>query len=219
MAGLMRRDPFEVLEPFRRLLEGGDLQAATPRVEEFREGSTVVIRAELPGIDPEADVELTVVDDTLRLRAERRERSEHRTKDGYRSEFHYGSFSRTLPLPAGCKEEDITATYTDGVLEVRAPVREQDERPATRRIPVRRTGGALGAGGTGSGGAETGGTGAAGTAAGGTATGTTTATAGGTATGTGTTGATPGTTTAGGTGPATPAGGSTGGPAPEGSIP
>ena len=76
MAGLMRRDPFEVLEPFRRLLEGGDLQAATPRVEEFREGSTAVIRAELPGIDPEADVELTVVDDTLRLRAERRERSE-----------------------------------------------------------------------------------------------------------------------------------------------
>ncbi|ALU39683.1 heat-shock protein Hsp20 [Kocuria flava] len=136
MAELMRRN-FDALEPFRRLLEG-DLSPSWPRVEEFQDGNTQVIRAELPGIDPEQDVELTVVNDTLRLRAQRREQSEHKDKDSYRSEFRYGSFSRVLPLPAGCKEEDITATYTDGVLEVRAPMPERDEQQRTQKIEVTR---------------------------------------------------------------------------------
>ena len=137
MSGMMRRERLEMLEPFRRLLEG-DVEAAWPRVEEYRDGNAVVIRAELPGIDPEEDVELTVVDDQLLLRAQRRERAEHRDRIGYRSEFRYGSFSRTLPLPAGCRDEDISAAYRDGVLEVRVPVAEHVERPATRKIPVTR---------------------------------------------------------------------------------
>ncbi|ALU41336.1 heat-shock protein Hsp20 (plasmid) [Kocuria flava] len=141
MAGLMRRDTFDVLEPFRRLLEGDlqpDLPVSWPKVEEFQDGEAMVIRAELPDIDPEQDVELTVVNDTLRLRAERRQKSEHKDKATYRSEFRYGSFMRTLPLPAGTKEEDITATYKDGVLEVRAPVKQSYELPGTKKIPVTR---------------------------------------------------------------------------------
>ena len=137
MAGLMRREGLEMLEPLRRLLEG-DVEASWPRVEEYWDGDTVVIRAELPGIDPEQDVELTVVNDMLRLRAERRQKSEHKDKATYRSEFRYGSFVRTLPLPAGTKEEDITATYKDGVLEVRAPVTAPDQLPGTKKIPVTR---------------------------------------------------------------------------------
>ncbi|ALU41434.1 heat-shock protein Hsp20 (plasmid) [Kocuria flava] len=141
MAGLMRRDAFDMLEPFRRLLEGdlqSDLNVSWPKVEEFQDGEAMVIRAELPDIDPDQDVELTVANDMLRLRAERREKSEHKDKATYRSEFRYGSFVRTLPLPAGTKEEDITATYKDGVLEVRAPVTEPDQVPGTKKIPVTR---------------------------------------------------------------------------------
>lgn len=137
MAGLMRREGLEMLEPLLRLLEG-DVEASWPRVEEYRDGDTVVIRAELPGIDPEQDVELTVADDVLHLRAERRERTEHKDKGGYRSEFRYGSFSRALPLPAGCRDEDISAAYRDGVLEVRVPVAGHVEPPATRKIQVTR---------------------------------------------------------------------------------
>ena len=137
MAGLMRREGLEMLEPLRRLLEG-DAETSWPRVEEYRDGDTVVIRAELPGIDPDRDVELTVADDELHLRAERRERSEHKDKGSYRSEFRYGSFSRTLPLPPGCRDEDISAAYRDGVLEVRVPVAEHVEPPATRKIRVTR---------------------------------------------------------------------------------
>lgn len=137
MAGMTRRDSVDMPYPFRRLMEGG-LQTAWPRVEEFQDGNTMVIRAELPGIDPEQDVELTVADDVLHLRAERRERTEHKDKGGYRSEFRYGSFSRALPLPAGCRDEDISAAYRDGVLEVRVPVAGHVEPPATRKIQVTR---------------------------------------------------------------------------------
>ena len=55
MAELMRRY-FDALEPFHRLLEG-DLSPSWPRVEEFLDGNTQVIRAELPGIDPEQDMD------------------------------------------------------------------------------------------------------------------------------------------------------------------
>lgn len=136
MAGLMRQEAFDVLEPLRRLMEGHP-EAAWPRVEEFQDGDTMVIRAELPGIDPDRDVELTVVNDTLHLRATRPEKTEHNDKNGYRSEFRYGSFSRSLPLPKGCLEENITAAYTDGVLEVRAPMREPGVQVSTK-IPVTR---------------------------------------------------------------------------------
>ncbi|HLU54824.1 MAG TPA: Hsp20/alpha crystallin family protein [Pseudonocardia sp.] len=107
------------------------------RVDEYRDGDTEVIRAELPGIDPERDVELTVADGMLRINAERR--IEDRTEDkGYlRHELRYGSMSRTLPLPDGVNESDIKATYKDGILEIRIPVPQRAETPPTK-IKVKR---------------------------------------------------------------------------------
>lgn len=53
-----------------------------------------------------------------------RRKTEHKNKDSYRSEFTYGSFTRTVKLPPGGTEADVTATYKDGVLEIRIPVAE-----------------------------------------------------------------------------------------------
>jgi HSP20 family protein len=99
------------------------------RVDEFRDGTTHVIRAELPGIDPEKDVEVTVADGILRISAERRVEEETQDKGYTRHEIRYGSLTRGLPLPEGATESDITATYKDGILEVRIPVAEA--APAT----------------------------------------------------------------------------------------
>ncbi len=104
------------------------------KVEEFREDGRLVVRAEMPGIDPDEDVEITVSDDILNLRAERRSETKTEDKAGYRSEFHYGSFSRSLRLPAGATEADIKATYTDGILEVRIPI--DTATAEAKRIPV-----------------------------------------------------------------------------------
>jgi HSP20 family protein len=92
------------------------------RVEEEMVGDDLVIRAELPGVDPDKDVDVTIDGDMLTVSAERR-KEEKSEKDGqFRSEFRYGSFRRSLRMPRGVTADDIGATYRDGILEVRVPV-------------------------------------------------------------------------------------------------
>ncbi len=134
---LARRERFELPEFFRRFFDT-DWEASWLRVEEFTDDKTLVVRAELPDIDPDKDIELSVADGVLHIRAERHEKSEHKEKNGYRSEFRYGSFVRTLPLPLGVEEDDVTASYKDGVLEVRVPVPEETKSAATK-VPITRT--------------------------------------------------------------------------------
>lgn len=121
-------DWFEQGSPFRMRTFGPIV-----RVEDFVEDDTYVVRVELPGIDPDKDVQLEANDDSLTIRGERRE-EEH---DKLHHEFRYGSFSRTIPLSRGVNTDDVKATYDNGVLEVRVP------RPAnaqqSKRIPIERS--------------------------------------------------------------------------------
>jgi len=96
------------------------------RVDEYRENGSLVVRAELPGIDPDKDVEITVSDGMLRIAAERREEEMTEEKGYVRQELSYGSFTRTLLLPEGVTESDITASYKDGILEIRIPAAEPE---------------------------------------------------------------------------------------------
>lgn len=132
----MRREWSDVPDMIRRVFET-DVEKGWLRVEEFVDAGALVVRAEMPGIDPEKDVEITVADGVLTITASREEKSEHKEKDSYRSEFRYGSFSRSVVLPAGATEEDVTAAYTDGVLEVRVPLGEEP-KPEPKKIPVTR---------------------------------------------------------------------------------
>lgn len=86
----------------------------TIRVEDYLEGDKYVIKAELPGVDPVKDVKIMYLDGALRLTVTRTE--EH--KEAARSEFHYGTFTRTVMLPAGAKENTIVATYDAGILQI-----------------------------------------------------------------------------------------------------
>lgn len=102
------------------------------RVEDRREDDRYVVRAEIPGIDPDKDVEITVSDGVLSIAAERREE----LSDKARSEFHYGSFVRRVTLPAGAVEDKLAARYQDGILEVTVPIEATQAEPRT--IPVAR---------------------------------------------------------------------------------
>jgi len=133
---LVRREWSDVPDMIRRVFET-DVEKGWLRVEEFVDAGALVVRAEMPGIDPEKDVEITVADGVLTITASREEKLEHKEKDSYRSEFRYGSFSRSVVLPAGATEEDVTASYTDGVLEVRVPLGEEP-KPEPKKIPVTR---------------------------------------------------------------------------------
>lgn len=116
----------------------GDIFERSPmRVEEFEADGAVVIRAELPGIDPDDDVEITVSDHQLHLRAERKSSTKEDDVKGWRSEFRYGSFERTMALPPTATDKDVKATYTDGILEVRIPLGRE---AAAKRVPISRKG-------------------------------------------------------------------------------
>jgi HSP20 family protein len=143
MTTLMRRQhgPLDLADWMNRFFDDrllperfGLLDKDLLRVEELTEGDTLVIRAELPGIDPDKDVEISMHDGLLHIRAERKESTERKDKAEYRSEFRYGMFERALPVPAGVTEKDVTATYKDGILEVRLPRTTTEAKSAT--VPV-----------------------------------------------------------------------------------
>jgi HSP20 family protein len=100
------------------------------RVEEEMVGDHLVIRAELPGVDPDTDIEVTLDDDhVLTIAAERRKEESSTTDGRLRSEFRYGSFRRTMRLPHDTDPSAITASYRDGILEVRVPVPKAERTP------------------------------------------------------------------------------------------
>jgi HSP20 family protein len=102
------------------------------RLEDEMEDGRYLLRAELPGIDPAKDVEISVREGQLTIKAERSEKKE--TKG--RSEFCYGSFVRSVTLPAGANEDDIKATYDKGILTVSVAVPGQASAAAEKHITV-----------------------------------------------------------------------------------
>lgn len=122
MENFFRRSGIDVPEPVRRLLQGET--DTWIRVEEYRDGNTLVVRADLPGVDPDTDIELNVTEDTLHIAARRAE-PDHRRLPGYRSEIRYGEFSRSVPLPRGANPDTVEASYIDGILEIRTQLPEQ----------------------------------------------------------------------------------------------
>jgi len=100
------------------------------RLEESIRDDRYVIRAELPGLDPENDIEVTVDGRILTISAERRQQD----NGSCRSEFRYGSLARAVRLPARVDPADVTARYDKGVLEVSVPF--EAVKPEGTRIPV-----------------------------------------------------------------------------------
>ena len=138
MAALARQRPF--LDVFDWVDQFPPLFAARSlisphliRVEDKIEDGRYVIRAEMPGLDPDKDVKITVEENTLVIDAERTEEK----SDKNRSEFQYGAFRRAMALPAGAKVDDIKATYTDGILTVTIGIGETPSAQ-TKQIPVAR---------------------------------------------------------------------------------
>jgi len=103
-----------------------------PVVESFVRDGELVVRADLPGIDPKK-VELAIEGDRLMMRGERESKEERKEKDYLYREVAYGRFERAIDLPAGVDTESIKATYHDGVLEVtmKAP-----KEMVAKKVPI-----------------------------------------------------------------------------------
>ena len=95
-----------------------------PSVDIFEHEGNLVLRAELPGIEPK-DVDVHVENNVLTLRGERKFESEVKREKYHRVERAYGTFSRSFTLPNVVDTEKIKAEYKDGMLQVTLPQREE----------------------------------------------------------------------------------------------
>ncbi|HYM70842.1 MAG TPA: Hsp20/alpha crystallin family protein [bacterium] len=91
-----------------------------PPVEVFETGGEVVVRAELPNIDPKY-LDITVAADAVTIKGEVRRETEQTDRNYYRRELRYGAFVRTVPLRVEVKGAEAVAQYKDGILEVKIP--------------------------------------------------------------------------------------------------
>ena len=103
------------------------------RVEEFRRNGDYVVRAEIPGCDPEKDIDVSVSKGMLTIEASR----EEKTEEEHRTEFTYGEFMRAVSLPSGVDEKAVNASYENGILEVTVKM-PKEALQAPRRIEVKR---------------------------------------------------------------------------------
>jgi HSP20 family protein len=97
------------------------------RTEDYIENGRFVVRAELPGIDPDREAEISVSVGIMTIHAERHEDRDRK----HRSEFRYGSFTRHVALPVTADESDVRASYDKGIIEVSVGL-----RPVTRADSV-----------------------------------------------------------------------------------
>ena len=143
MAGtLMRWDPFselgELRSRFDRLFDewlDGRERAWTPAIDVVREHGHLVVRADIPGIKPE-EVKIEVEDDILTVSGEHTESKEQKDKHYVRRERRYGSFSRSMALPAGVDAKKIEAKTHDGVVEVTIPLPKAAKKEPVRITPT-----------------------------------------------------------------------------------
>ena len=145
---IVRWDPFRELgvvqDRLNRLLTGvprsgtDDVMsrgAWTPPVDVYSNGQhELIIKAEVPGLNRE-DIEVTVEDNTLTLRGEKKQELEVKEEQLHRIEREYGAFSRTFSLPATVDADKVSAEYKNGVLTIRLPLRE-DAKPKQIKVDV-----------------------------------------------------------------------------------
>ena len=123
------REPFGALDwPW-----GGTADRWSPAIDISQDEKEVVVRAELPGLDPK-DLDVSITGKELVLKGEKKESSETKEKGYYHSETRYGSFERMVRLPEGIDAESVDAQYANGVLTLRL---KKTQPEAAKRIEVK----------------------------------------------------------------------------------
>lgn len=131
---LFWQDPFQWMGEIERFFGDFAPTRFAPSIDLVDEGKHVRLTAELPGVEKD-DIELTVDDDVLTLRGQKRQESESKEDGCYRLERYFGRFQRMIPLPSDVVADGIEATFDKGVLTVRLP-KAQADKPG-RAIPIR----------------------------------------------------------------------------------
>ena len=124
-----------------RFFKSGDLSdfgmetgAWIPPIDLAETDEKFVIKAEIPGIDPK-EIDISVKDNVLLIKGEKKEEKEEKGKNYYRMERRYGGFSRSIDLPSSVDTNKVTAEYKNGVLEITLQKKE-DVKPKQISVKV-----------------------------------------------------------------------------------
>lgn len=128
------RDIFETMRDMMRMPfeEGLFSEGFTPRIDVSEKNGETVVRAEMPGMNPD-DVDISLQNGNLVLKGEKKLENEDQGENYYHMERSYGSFYRSIPVSSEVTEKDVKASYKNGVLTVRIP---QSESQQGKRIPI-----------------------------------------------------------------------------------
>lgn len=129
--GSLQREMDRLFEDFFR--RSGLPMRWGPAVDVVETSDNVIVKVELPGVDPKG-VDIAVTGENLTIKGEKREEKEDKGKNFYRIERAYGSFCRTVALPAAVEADKAKADYKDGVLEIKLP---KSEKGKAKRIPIK----------------------------------------------------------------------------------
>ncbi|MEH2512043.1 HSP20 family protein [Nitrobacteraceae bacterium AZCC 1564] len=109
-----------LFDGFTRGFGQAQFQSLVPNMDVSETAKEIEVTAELPGLE-EKDIQLSVTDQLLSIRGEKKSEREEKDKDYHVLERTYGSFSRTVELPPGINPDSIKAVMSKGVLKVTIP--------------------------------------------------------------------------------------------------
>ena len=107
-----------------------------PKVDIYEDKGNVVVEAELPGVDPK-DIDVEIIDNTLKIEAKTEEKKEEKEKGYYKKEISSGYYKRIISLPSEIKEGKVEASYDKGVLKIVAPKVEPEKESKKKGTKVK----------------------------------------------------------------------------------
>jgi HSP20 family protein len=133
--------PFRELERVRREMDrlwdtffeerprkgGEEVGAWLPPLEVAETKNDIVVRIEIPGIDPK-DIDISLTNDLLTIKGEKKNEEEETGENYHLTERSYGSFSRSIRLPGEVQSDKISASYKNGILKVTLPKSEEAKK-------------------------------------------------------------------------------------------
>jgi HSP20 family protein len=112
-----------------------DFKEVSTSIDMYEEGDNLIIKAELPGVNKE-EISIDISDDVITISGEKKSEEKTESKDFYRVERSFGSFTRKVRLPVEIQVDKAHASYNEGVLEIRMPKSEK-EKQKVRKIAVK----------------------------------------------------------------------------------
>jgi HSP20 family protein len=113
-----------------RAFDGG----LTPALDVYEDKDNIIVKADLPGLTKD-DIEISLQDNVLTLRGEKKRDSEVKEENYYRLERSYGTFNRSFELPTSVDASKIEATFKNGVLQITLP-KTEEAKPKKIKINV-----------------------------------------------------------------------------------